>query len=700
MALAAQIAAQPPDALRATTRLLPQAAAPPWPAAIERENAEFATPRRRPREPGRHRGVLHRSRDRFRSRHAAQRPRRGTLRCTRRGGLALGCRRTAAQAVAAVAAVAAGDGERRSAGGEHRPRRDHGRGDGAPGGVASRRGRSDGGGEVRRRARRRRHRRRAVVVGTRPRGVRLRRRRAETTARRGRRRPPRLWPATGRPPDGTTAGSRPRRLSPAVADVIDALAAEGHPIRSGAAGENVLRRRVSAGRRCARRARAGSAGAGRGVAAGARPARSNAAVVRGRRLPSASTATRAPAGAGPAPAVVDGGVVRRAMPRSSSRDVRTSERRLADDHRSAADGDAGDGVGHALDPDAEHRRAQDLGALVRARARRPARTSPWRSRCTPTGPGGRAGGRVLGDAGAGHEHPGRDRRRRRRRAHTDVPRAPATAGQRGRGRAGAPATTAGVATATTMWRRARCRSTRPARRASAPVEAERGEQVVDRLERLDRRDRLAHPPAGAVGVELDGHGADAALERDDRPTGAGRARRPSATAVPSTGWPANGSSTRRREDADAGVAGGRVRRRVDEHGLGEADLAGEVLAQLPGHRGAVGEHRQLVAGEGAVGEDVERGAQPVMRRLRLAASSRAWARSASRSSACSRPTETRTRPSAMPSSARSPGVRWPTIVRRVRHERLGPAQRQRQAGQLAPTRRTPGRRRARRAART
>ena len=45
------------------------------------------------------------------------------------------------------------------------------------------------------------------------------------------------------------------------------------------------------------------------------------------------------------------------------------------------------------------------------------------------------------------------------------------------------------------------------------------------------------------------------------------------------------------------------------------------------------------------------------RRLReLAQPDRAWARSASRSSACSRPTDMRTRPSVMPSSARSAGV--------------------------------------------
>jgi enoyl-CoA hydratase/carnithine racemase len=40
--VATRIAAQPDDALRTTTRLLRARRAEAWPAAIERENAEFA----------------------------------------------------------------------------------------------------------------------------------------------------------------------------------------------------------------------------------------------------------------------------------------------------------------------------------------------------------------------------------------------------------------------------------------------------------------------------------------------------------------------------------------------------------------------------------------------------------------------------------------------------------------------------------
>jgi enoyl-CoA hydratase/carnithine racemase len=40
--VAAQIAAQPPNALRTTTRLLRAGRTDAWRAAIERENAEFA----------------------------------------------------------------------------------------------------------------------------------------------------------------------------------------------------------------------------------------------------------------------------------------------------------------------------------------------------------------------------------------------------------------------------------------------------------------------------------------------------------------------------------------------------------------------------------------------------------------------------------------------------------------------------------
>ena len=59
-----------------------------------------------------------------------------------------------------------------------------------------------------------------------------------------------------------------------------------------------------------------------------------------------------------------------------------------------------------------------------------------------------------------------------------------------------------------------------------------------------------------------------------------------------------------REDANAGAVGG-VLGRQDEGRLGQVELAGDGLHLGVGQAGGVGEHRQGVAAEAAVGEDVD-----------------------------------------------------------------------------------------------
>jgi hypothetical protein len=61
----------------------------------------------------------------------------------------------------------------------------------------------------------------------------------------------------------------------------------------------------------------------------------------------------------------------------------------------------------------------------------------------------------------------------------------------------------------------------------------------------------------------------------------------------------------RREDPDPGVTGGRVRRRVDEDRLAEADLPRQVLAHRLGHLRPDGKHRQLVPSERPIREHIE-----------------------------------------------------------------------------------------------
>ena len=93
---------------------------------------------------------------------------------------------------------------------------------------------------------------------------------------------------------------------------------------------------------------------------------------------------------------------------------------------------------------------------------------------------------------------------------------------------------------------------------------------------------VAHPTAGAPCVELDRNRADAALEGHDRPTGQPPLP-PEGDGGAEHGMAGEGQLDRRREDPDAGVAGGRVRRRVDVHRLAEADLARQVLPDALGH---------------------------------------------------------------------------------------------------------------------
>ena len=112
-----------------------------------------------------------------------------------------------------------------------------------------------------------------------------------------------------------------------------------------------------------------------------------------------------------------------------------------------------------------------------------------------------------------------------------------------------------------------------------PLDPERREQLVLRLEVLHRGDRLLHPPeddvTGIVALQHDRNDALTGLELIS-----GSCSGPARTkAVPRTGCPANGSSEEG-EDPDPRVP---VRLRgVDEHGLRVVHLLREPLKLLLG----------------------------------------------------------------------------------------------------------------------
>ena len=75
-------------------------------------------------------------------------------------------------------------------------------------------------------------------------------------------------------------------------------------------------------------------------------------------------------------------------------------------------------------------------------------------------------------------------------------------------------------------------------------------------------------------------------------------------AVPTLGWPANGISAVRWKIADAGIVG-RIVGGQHEGGLAVVHLRRQGLHLRVGHPARVGEDRERIAAEGAVGEDVD-----------------------------------------------------------------------------------------------
>ena len=75
--------------------------------------------------------------------------------------------------------------------------------------------------------------------------------------------------------------------------------------------------------------------------------------------------------------------------------------------------------------------------------------------------------------------------------------------------------------------------------------------------------------------------------------------------APIVGCPANASSRHGREDPQAPQRA-RIARRDDEHGFREIELARDGLHRGIRKCGLIAEHRQRVAAEGPIREDVER----------------------------------------------------------------------------------------------
>src|SRR5581483_5945627 len=131
---------------------------------------------------------------------------------------------------------------------------------------------------------------------------------------------------------------------------------------------------------------------------------------------------------------------------------------------------------------------------------------------------------------------------------------------------------------------------------------ERLEQLLLALERRHRRDRLLHPAehdARPLALQLHRNDAAARLEPDhlelERPgedEGRTEDRVPRELDLDS-----------RREDPDPRVRAAGAG--VDEDGLGEVDLARELLQALLRDRARVGEDGELIAGERGVREDVD-----------------------------------------------------------------------------------------------
>ena len=133
------------------------------------------------------------------------------------------------------------------------------------------------------------------------------------------------------------------------------------------------------------------------------------------------------------------------------------------------------------------------------------------------------------------------------------------------------------------------------------LDADRGEQRLRVVERLDRRERLRHPPEHdprTLALEQDGNDAGARLEQDlDELQRAAEHERGAERRMPG-----ERDLDRRREDAHARVPA--VLGRIDEHRLGVVHLPRERLQRVLGQVARVGEDGELVALERRVREDV------------------------------------------------------------------------------------------------
>ena len=168
------------------------------------------------------------------------------------------------------------------------------------------------------------------------------------------------------------------------------------------------------------------------------------------------------------------------------------------------------------------------------------------------------------------------------------------------GRSAASASSESSATKT--MRRRRCRRARPgarSRRRPSAVE----QRVARRANGIDGRHRLLHPaeddPARLVPLERDGHVAAPGLERDHAELQrCARARTP----CPSVGCPANGSSkygVKIRIRTLPPLSGGSTNT-VSLNPISSASACIVVVVEPA----RVGEDRELVSGQGRVGEDV------------------------------------------------------------------------------------------------
>ena len=134
-----------------------------------------------------------------------------------------------------------------------------------------------------------------------------------------------------------------------------------------------------------------------------------------------------------------------------------------------------------------------------------------------------------------------------------------------------------------------------------PLDADRREQLGLCVVRLNRRDRLVHPPEDdSIFLAFESH-------RDDPPAGLeeelGSLQRPGKNERrPERGMTAKRDLRELREDADPRVPAG-LGRQHERH-LREVDLARERLHRFVVERASVGEDGELVSLERRVGEDV------------------------------------------------------------------------------------------------